>query len=73
MKFKNKKELIAFICLNIFGSPFIWIIAYAFLNWYGVTGCLIIFLLCYYLWKYFSKNYNAKLLISPKLWFITKK
>lgn len=73
MKFKNKKELIAFICLNVFGAPFTWIAAYVLLSWYGVVGCIIMFYLCYKLWKHFGKNYDAKLSINPGFSFGNKK
>ena len=40
MGFKSKKERTAFICLNIFGAPPTWIIAYVFFNWYGLGQIL---------------------------------
>lgn len=63
IKFKNKKELVSFIGLNIFGTPLTWFAAYVFLSWYGVLGSLILFWICYKLWKYFGKH-DAKISIN---------
>lgn len=73
MKTKNKKESIAWICLHVFGSPFIWIIGYVLFKWYGVVGCLVLFFVSYKLWKRFGKHYDAKLSTSPSFIFGNKK
>lgn len=68
MKFKNKKELIAFIVMNIAGAPFTWIAVWVFLNWYGLVGCLAIFYASYKIWKHFG-NHKSKLYFSPSFTF----
>lgn len=73
MKFKNNKELTAFILLNLFGSPLVLIVAYIFLKWYGLVGCLLMFLISFRLWIYYGKHTDAKLTISPKLNLFTNK
>lgn len=72
MKTKNKKELIMFILMNIFGSVPALIISYAYFEWYGLIGCLILFFTSYKFWKYFGKHYNAKLSFSPNFTFGNK-
>ena len=72
MKFKNRKELTSYIFMNLFGAPFTWVIAYVFLNWYGVIGCLSLFFICFKLYKYFGEHKDAKLSISPGFTFGTK-
>lgn len=73
MKFKNNKELTAFILLNLFGSPLVLIVAYIFLNWYGLVGCFILVFMSFRLWIYYGKHTDAKLSISPKLQLFTNK
>ena len=72
MKFKNYTELISFIIMNIFASPFFWIIGYVLLGVYGFIGCLVIFYISYKIWKS-SGNHEGKLSISPTFTFGNKK
>lgn len=71
MKFKNYTELISFIIMNLFGSPFLMIIGYLTLGIYGFIGSLVIFYISYKLWKA-SGNHKSKLYISPKITFGSK-
>jgi len=67
MTFKTKKELIAFISMNLFGAPFTWIAAYAFLETYGIALCVLLFLGSLFLWKRWGNKKEARLLFSPKI------
>lgn len=71
MKFKNNKELIAFIVMNILGSPIIPILAGLKWGWIGLVVSIILFLISFRVWKYFGKN-NAKLSINPSFSFGSK-
>ena len=68
MKFKNKKELISFIVMNIFGALITFILAYIEFGWIGLLVSTILFLISYKIWKYIGKH-EGKLSISPSFSF----
>lgn len=72
MKFKNNKDLVSFICMNLLGSPIALI--FSILEW-GAIGLIInilLFLISVKIWKFYSKNNNATLSIDPAFKFGTK-
>ena len=73
IKFKNTKEKVAFILMNIFGSPFGWLLLGVWLGWYGFFGSLISFYICYRLFKKFGKHTDCKLEINPSLGIFNNK
>lgn len=70
--FKNKKERMAFIVMNIFGGPLSWIVAYLLLSWYGVIGSVVIFIVSYLLYKYYGKH-KGSLSFNPSISFGNKR
>jgi len=71
MKFKNNKELIAFIVMNLLGTPITLILAVFKWGWIGFVVSIALFLISFKIWKYFGKN-DAKLSISPSFSFGSK-
>ena len=67
MKFKNKKELIAFIVMNIAGAPITWIALGILINWWWALGSLTVMFISWMLWKRFGGHKDAK--IRPRISF----
>ena len=72
MKFKNKKELITFVIMNLLGAPITPIIFGLKWGFGGFIISIMLFLISFKAWKYFGKK-DAKLSIKPSLNFVLKK
>ena len=55
MKFKNNKELVAFIVMNLLGTPIIPILAGLQWGSIGFVASMVLLLLSFKVWKSFSK------------------
>lgn len=71
IELKNNKELVVFVLMNIFGSPFIFIVSLIPFGIYGLIGNFVIFYALFRYWKHITKS-DAKLRFNLKLPFFSK-
>ena len=68
--FKNWKEGLAFVIMNITGAPLTWIALGVLINWWWVIGCVAVFFISWSAWKHFGGHTDAKLRIRPRISFV---
>jgi hypothetical protein len=68
--FKNWKEGLAFVIMNITGAPLTWIALAVLINWWAVLGCVVVFFISWAAWKHFGGHKDAKLRIRPRISFV---